>query len=168
MADDNPTPEPESTPEIPPTPPAEPPAPPVPTEPPAPGAPEAPTTPGGSPPAPAPPTPPIQAQAPAQGPDDTAEREATARAEKAEAELTELRAQLEREAAGRRYGIPENLIPLLRPGHADEDAKALASHAPAGTGPLGVGGLDPTTQPDPSAEGERLAASLRTRFDFTR
>jgi hypothetical protein len=60
----------------------------------------------------------------------------------------------------RKYGVPDELIPMLRAGSVEADAKALTTFAGRGSS-LGTGGLDPTdTDNDPKAEGKRLAERL--------
>lgn len=90
-----------------------------------------------------------------QGDNDTAK--AKAEATSAKAETDKLKLDLERERMARKYGVPDELIPMLRPGFVEADAKAITSYADRGSS-LGNGGLDPTdTDHNPKAEGKRLA-----------
>ncbi len=117
-------------------------------------------------PASEPPTPPVTketettppaSQTAAQGDDEAAKVKAEADAAKTEA--ANLKVELERERAARKYNIPDELIPMLRAGSVEADAKALSTHAGRGSS-LGTGGLDPTDTNDPKAEGKRLADRL--------
>lgn len=123
--------------------------------------PETPQTPVSEPPAPpatketetAPPAP----QTGAQGDVEAIKAKAEAAAAKAEAD--QLKLDLERERAARKFGLPDELLPMLRAGSVEADAKALSTYAGRGSS-LGTGGLDPTDTNDPKAEGKRLAERL--------
>ncbi len=101
---------------------------------------------------------PEAAQTPVQGDDEATKAKAEADAAKTEA--ANLKLELERERMARKYGVPDELIPMLRAGSVEADAKALTTYAGRGSS-LGTGGLDPTdTDNDPKAEGKRLAERL--------
>ncbi|QDQ14327.1 hypothetical protein [Streptomyces spectabilis] len=108
-------------------------------------------------------TPPVPSpEKPAQGRDD-----ATAKTEAAEKEAAEARAkaaalelELNRERMARKYGLPDELMSMLRSDSLEADAKALSQHITHKGSVLGTGGLDPTDNDDPKAEGEALADRL--------
>jgi hypothetical protein len=97
-------------------------------------------------------------QTPAQG-DDTAAK-ALAEAEAAKAKAAALELELNRERMARKHSIPDELMGMLRADSLEADAKALAAFVTAKGSGLGTGGLDPTDNDDPKAEGEALANRL--------
>lgn len=104
-------------------------------------------------------TPPVPApQTPVQG-DDTAAK-ALAEAEAAKAKAAALELELNRERMARKHSIPDELMGMLRADSLEADAKALAAFVTAKGSTLGTGGLDPTDNDDPQAEGEALANRL--------
>lgn len=110
--------------------------------------------------------------APQTGTKDVADVKAEADAETTKAladskvKTTELELDLARERAARKYNLPDSLVPLLRAGQVDADAKALSTHSTAQVSGLGAGGLDPTDATDPKAEGKRLADRLFNKHRF--
>ncbi|QPB09765.1 hypothetical protein CPT_Shady_004 [Streptomyces phage Shady] len=94
-------------------------------------------------------------QTPAQGDDATAKAEAEAA--KATARAAQLELELNRERMARKHGVPDELVGMLRADSLEADAKALGALATAKGSTLGTGGLDPTDNHDPKAEGEALA-----------
>ncbi|QPB09691.1 hypothetical protein CPT_Shaeky_004 [Streptomyces phage Shaeky] len=137
-------PEAEGTPETPQTPVSEPPTPPATKE----------TTPA-----------PNVPQTPAQGDDGAAKAKADAEAAakeaaEAKAKAAQLELELNRERTARKHGIPDELMGMLRADSLEADAKALAQYVTAKGSSLGTGGLDPTDNDDPRAEGEALADRL--------
>lgn len=110
-------------------------------------------------------TPPVPApQTPAQGDDATAK--AIADATEAKAKAAQLELELNRERMARKHNIPDELLGMLRADSLEADAKALAAFATARGSGLGTGGLDPTDNDDPKAEGEALAERLFTANRF--
>jgi hypothetical protein len=103
-------------------------------------------------------------QTPAQGSEDSDAKAKAEAAEKAAAEATAKAAALElelnRERTARKHGIPDELMGMLRADSLEADAKALAAFVTAKGSALGTGGLDPTDNDDPKAEGEALADRL--------
>ncbi|MFI8452162.1 hypothetical protein [Streptomyces erythrochromogenes] len=103
-------------------------------------------------------------QTPAQG-DDTAAK-ALAEAEAAKAKAAQLELELNRERTARKHNIPDELMGMLRADSLEADAKALAQYVTAKGSGLGMGGLDPTDNDDPKAEGEALANRLFAKNRF--
>ncbi len=92
----------------------------------------------------------------------------TARAE-AEAKRVEAENALKRERIARTHDIPDDLMPMLRDGSLEADAKALSPFLRARGSLLGTGGLDPTETPhNPAAEGKALADKLLSRTNLFR
>ncbi|QPB09544.1 scaffolding protein [Streptomyces phage Sycamore] len=103
-------------------------------------------------------------QKPAQGDDATAK--AVADAAEAKAKAAQLELELNRERMARKHSIPDELMGMLRADSLEADAKALAAYVTARGSSLGTGGLDPTDNDDPKAEGEALADRLFTANRF--
>ncbi|MFE4367942.1 MULTISPECIES: hypothetical protein [unclassified Streptomyces] len=104
-------------------------------------------------------TPPVaEPQTPAQDADATAKAIADAAA--ATAKATALELELNRERMARKHNIPDELMGMLRADSMEADARALATYVTAKGSSLGTGGLDPTDNDDPTAEGAKLADRL--------
>lgn len=114
------------------------------------------------------PTPPVTEETtpPPSAPETPAQTDAgaveAARKEAAEAKTkaAQLELELNRERTARKHDIPEELMGMLRADSMEEDAKVLAKFVAAKGSSLGTGGLDPTDNDDPRAEGEKLADRL--------
>ncbi|MFJ9671083.1 hypothetical protein ACIRP5_09895 [Streptomyces sp. NPDC101221] len=110
---------------------------------------------------PAPPAPETAAQSDDGAAKAQADAEAAAKeAAEAKAKAAQLELELNRERMARKHGIPDELMGMLRADSLEADAKALAQYVTAKGSSLGTGGLDPTDNDDPRAEGERLADRL--------
>jgi hypothetical protein len=107
-------------------------------------------------------------QTPAQGDDaaKAAAEAATKAAAEATAKAAALELELNRERMARKHNIPDELMGMLRADSLEADAKALAAFVTARGSGLGLGGLDPTDNDDPKAEGEALADRLFTANRF--